>query len=146
MTRSHIASDVSWTGEVVVHARDVRQCVDGPLSCRHDPVDVGLLRDVAGNGDDFGVRQRCDEVVEAVARDVDGDDPATLASDAGCGGPADAGCGAGHDHRLAGEATRRDSLLPADVLLGVLRRHPAVGAQHQVVDHRLGQLPLTHGH
>ncbi len=133
-------------GEVVVDPCDVGQSVDGRLPGRNDPVDVVLVRDVAGDGNDITVRHRRHEVVQAVARDVDRDDPAALAGDAGCGRPADPGCCAGHDHRLAGEAIWRDPLLPADVLLGVLRHHAAVGLQHQVIDHRLGQLSLTHGH
>jgi hypothetical protein len=41
-------------GEVVVHAGDVRQAVHARASGADDPVDVGLLGDVAGDYHDFG--------------------------------------------------------------------------------------------
>jgi hypothetical protein len=81
--RSQVASDVSWAGEKssFTPATFARPSMREPAGA-DDPVDVGLLGDVAGDHHDLGFRERRHEVVQAVGGDVDGDDTSTFGGDA----------------------------------------------------------------
>src|SRR5690606_8214548 len=73
---------------------------------------------VGRHGGDVGAGRLGLELVEALLRDVDRDHAAALPRDTGCRRTSDAGTRAGHDDRLAAEASLADALDPLGTLDG----------------------------
>lgn len=115
--------------------------VDAVARGLDDALDVVLARDVADDRHDVGVGKFVDQCSQTGFGDVDRDDTATFAGDAGRGGAADAAAGAGHDDGLASEATRHDGLAVV-VRCPVGGHFPAVRGEDEGVDGGLGKLAV----